>query len=344
MSTSEPTRPRLSLRTPEDVISIVPYVIGFEPTGSLVVLGMTGKAISFGARIDLPADTNELPDYNNAVEHLAAVTAHNATACMLVGYGSAHIVTPVMDLARTAMADAGLPVREALRVTDNRYFSYVCDDPDCCPPDGKPAPGPGARIRAEAVLAGMATQPSRADLVASVAAHTGQRRDHMIRAIAQAARQLHRDLDTADTTTTTTTTTDAALALVRQRGTAAVDHAIEQHRAGRSLPDDLAASLLILLHNLTVRDHAMLRTEATDVPLWTDLTRRALNDLVASPATLLAYAAWLSGNGALANVALDRADAADPEYTMAHLLRQALHGGLHPSMFHDWLARAAARE
>ena len=40
---------------------------------------------------------------------------------------------------------------------------------------------------------------------------------------------------------------------------------------------------------------------------------------------------WQSGDGALANVAIERALAADPEYSMAHLIGQALDAGLPPS-------------
>ncbi len=42
--------------------------------------------------------------------------------------------------------------------------------------------------------------------------------------------------------------------------------------------------------------------------------------------------AWQSGNGALANVALDRALAEDAKYSMAVLLRQVIDSGAPPSM------------
>ena len=42
--------------------------------------------------------------------------------------------------------------------------------------------------------------------------------------------------------------------------------------------------------------------------------------------------AWQSGNGALANLALDRALADDPGYSMALLLRQAIDSGAPPSL------------
>ena len=42
--------------------------------------------------------------------------------------------------------------------------------------------------------------------------------------------------------------------------------------------------------------------------------------------------AWQQGNGALANVALDRALADDPGYSMALLLRQVIDSGAPPSL------------
>src|SRR6202043_2086889 len=66
--------------------------------------------------------------------------------------------------------------------------------------------------------------------------------------------------------------------------------------------------------------------------LWTDVTRRAQPGHVAAPAALLAFVAWQSGDGALANVALDRALADDPRYSMALLLRQVITAGAPPSL------------
>ena len=42
--------------------------------------------------------------------------------------------------------------------------------------------------------------------------------------------------------------------------------------------------------------------------------------------------AWQSGDGALANVALDRALADDPGYSMAQLLREVVSAGAPPSL------------
>ncbi|PSK63096.1 hypothetical protein B0E53_04965 [Micromonospora sp. MH33] len=70
--------------------------------------------------------------------------------------------------------------------------------------------------------------------------------------------------------------------------------------------------------------------------MWSDITRRAHPTLAAGPASLLAFAAWRCGNGALASVAVDRALAADPDYSLAHLIDQALRAGLPPSVLNGW--------
>jgi hypothetical protein len=129
--------------------------------------------------------------------------------------------------------------------------------------------------------------------------------------------------------------TGAARKLIAVVGVAAVREAVEACRAGRELRTDLdAAWLSVVLRDLRVRDDAWARMDprhaAAHLRLWADLTRRARPGLVAAPATMLAFVAWQSGNGALANVALDRALADDDAYTMALLMRDVIDAGVPP--------------
>jgi hypothetical protein len=64
--------------------------------------------------------------------------------------------------------------------------------------------------------------------------------------------------------------------------------------------------------------------------LWLDLIRVAGPGYMAAPASLLPFTAWQRGNGALASIALDRARADDPGYSMATLLREVFDAGIHP--------------
>ena len=75
------------------------------------------------------------------------------------------------------------------------------------------------------------------------------------------------------------------------------------------------------------------RNAVGHVDLWRDLLRRAPEELAAAPAALLGFAAWLSGDGALAWCAVERCLAADPDYGLAGLLTQALAGAVPPSVW-----------
>jgi hypothetical protein len=129
----------------------------------------------------------------------------------------------------------------------------------------------------------------------------------------------------------------SARRLIATVGLDAVGEAITRYRAGGQFAThDDAAWLSVTLRDLRVRDDAWARMDPEHREahwrLWTDLTRLARPGYVAAPASLLAFTAWQSGNGALANIALDRALADDPRYSMAGLLRQAIDAGAPPRL------------
>jgi hypothetical protein len=101
------------------------------------------------------------------------------------------------------------------------------------------------------------------------------------------------------------------------------------------------------LRDTRVRDRALGLALGEDAAaaeaLWTECTRRAPAPLDAAPATLLAVSVWLRGDGAMANVALDRALDSDPAYSLAQLLRRGLDACLPPGDLRDLVERAVDR-
>jgi hypothetical protein len=115
-----------------------------------------------------------------------------------------------------------------------------------------------------------------------------------------------------------------------------VQQVIRRHvGAGTPLTVPDAARLVLLVALVEVRDVAwaeMSRPGAhAHVELWRDLVRRCPRDLLPATASLLAFAAWLSGHGALAWCALDRCAEVDPEYSMADCISGLLEGAVPPS-------------
>jgi hypothetical protein len=92
------------------------------------------------------------------------------------------------------------------------------------------------------------------------------------------------------------------------------------------------------LQHLPVRDFAWERItdDESHVALWTDVLRRVEPELAAPPASLLAFAAWRTGQGALASVAVDRALRSTPGYSLARLMDEVLRHGVAPSKLDGW--------
>jgi hypothetical protein len=238
------------------------------------------------------------------------------------------VVTPVADALRAHFARTGIALPELLRAQDGRYWSYVCTDPACCPPDGTPfdlQEHPVARKYADLVLA------SRDALAATVAPVTGEAAISMRKATRAARQRAARLAARAGKGER------ARRRVLREAGLKAVADAITLYRSGGRLKSHKDAAWLSLsLESLQVRDDAWAQMlpeyRQAHLRLWTDLTTLARPGYADAPASLLAFCAWLDGDGALANVALDRALADNPDYSMAQLIRDALDAGAPPSM------------
>lgn len=310
------TAPSARIRRPEDLLAAVPYLLGFHPADSAVVLGIAGGQLTFAARADLPAP-GEAPEA--LADHLAAVLARQRVrAAVLVGYGPAERVEPALTALRAVLP---IDVYDVLRVTEGRYWSYTCANPECCDPAGTPFDVSTSPVAAAATYAGAVALPDREALVARIAPVDGAGRESMRRATVRARERLARDPSA-----------------VLPTGEAAVRAAIERYRSGGALTDDEVAELTVLLRSVPVRDRAWREITEPEphVRLWADVLRRAEPDLAAPPASLLAFAAWRAGDGALAAVAVERALACDPGYSLARLLADILRAGTPPSVLDNW--------
>jgi hypothetical protein len=319
--------PQLSLRTPADVLAAVPYLLGFVPAKSVVVVGLRAKSVVFQVRVDLPAP--ECVD-EFAKQVVGIVARQRVTRALIAGYGSEPAVTPAVLAVRSQLRRRRIDVPDALRVTDGRYWSYVCVDASCCDPAGTPFDVTTSVVAASATVAGINVLASREDLVARLSPVGGSAALAMRDAALRADHRLCDLLDARPAEASTETLIAA--------GRAAVDMAALRFAYRGMLDDDDVAWLGLVLVNVAVRDYAWERI-GEDLPLhvelWTDVMRRVEPDLVAAPATLLAFAAWRQGEGAVASIALHRALTADQNYGMARLLSAALAGGMSPTEYMD---------
>jgi hypothetical protein len=242
------------------------------------------------------------------------------------------LVDPVAAALRAAAAPAGIAIGDILRVEGRRYWSYLCTVEACGPAAGTPFV-PDSRAVLALAHAGGQVLADRAAVAARVAPLGGIAAESMRQATRRAEghrRQLLARVRKSPRL-------GAARQMIAAEGLNAVGSMIRTYRSGgRFAIDYQVAWITVALRDLRVRDDAWARMDPAHADahqrLWTDVTRRAQPGYVAAPASLLAFVAWQSGDGALANVALDRALADEPGYSMAQLLRQVITAGTPPSL------------
>ncbi|MER6948787.1 DUF4192 domain-containing protein [Nonomuraea sp. NPDC000554] len=325
MTTSEPC---LTLSSPADVLAAVPYLVGFHPDDSLIVIGLAEGEARVATRWNLP-----LPP--GALAPLAPLfDREGITQAVVVGYGPGERVTPAVDEARLLAARAEVEVEEALRAHEGRYWSYVCGLARCCPPEGTPYDVATSHVAAEATVRGLVALPDRQTLERTIAPASGPVRLAMRRATAEAVADIRATLAAAPDT-------DAFATDFVTDGLARVRTALASHASGGRLDDGEAAKLGLDLAIIRIRDEAWTLTDESHVPFWKDLTRRLEPRFIPPVASLLAMASWRGGDSILATIALDRALTINPGYSMANLLTHALHHLLSPRILRGRLPTPA---
>ncbi|MBB5785290.1 DUF4192 domain-containing protein [Nonomuraea jabiensis] len=320
--------PCLTLTSPTDILAAVPYLVGFHPKTSLIVIGLDRRQAKLVARWSLPFPPGTLASLEPVFDR------EGVTEIVIVGYGPGELVTPAADEARLLAAKTELHVGEALRAHEGRYWSYICDLATCCPAEGTPYDLTTSQIAAEATIRGLVALPDRESLERTIAPIAGPVRMAMRRATADAIAELRADL-TVTTNLDTFATQFIAESLDRVRS------ALQTHEEGGRLDDAEAAKLGLALSITRARDEAWTLMQDSHVLLWKDLTRRLEHRFIPPAASLLAMASWRAGNNVQATIALERALTIDPTYSMANLLMHALQNLLSPTILRDRLPTPA---
>lgn len=312
MTSTTPTT--LTARTPEDLLAVVPVVLGFVPQDSVVMLTF-GTPRAFHARVDLPPGRSGIDE---AIESLREPAfRHRVPHVVFVVYSDDG--APAKRVSRAlvkAFRGSGIEVVDVLRADGKRWFPLLRGRPGV-PECGVPYDVSAHPFAVQAVLDGRVTHGSRAELAASLEP-VPELVDALAAALARLPRRGRRPAG------------EEAWA-----GLQVLGHLL----AGSRPSDDEAARLLVGLQSTEVRDTvwALMDRDCSRelVAFWTDLVRRAPAPLTPTPAALLAFAAWLSGHGALAWCAIDRCVEADPDHVLAAHVAQLLLQAVPPE---EWQA------
>lgn len=294
----------LVVQSPDELLAAVPHVLGFKPEESIVLVPFRpGLPV---IRVDLPTNADD----REAVWHAlsgpygrnARPGARLAILCFTEDRRSAELASQHLS---NRFETVGITTHIRLWADGERWREFNTGQ------TGLQTQATAERIAAATVLTG-AAQPaaSRASLAASM---VGDREP--IARLIPAARVA------------------AAASSPAVERDWALDRLEQFHADGNRLSDVDGARMLVALETISTRDalwEDMSRENHTShMAIWSDLTRRAPDEVRAAPASMLGFASWLHGDGAKAWCALDQVPA-DLPYSMAAVVASALQNGIHP--------------
>lgn len=306
-----------------DLINTLPALFGFTPEDSVVAIATSGprQRLGFRLRMDIPAERHIDVAAEQVVAHLGHQRAEGAIILA---------VTPKRDIAARLVPTIENRLGSISPVVsawaDGERYWTTFDD---CDPHGAPYTTSGHHLAVvQAIAAGQEILPNRAAVAAKLESVSGQRRLWLDIATENVAAQIAASLSTnPDRSVVEVGMTDLAPALAAAQ-------------AHRRLTDDQALRLAVWATTIPVRDAlwALITPDrALDmVGLWSYVARCAPPWLSPPSLTLAAFASWLSGEGALALIAAERALAIDRYYTLAGLLLRMLEGGVPPSSWRSF--------
>lgn len=322
-----PLRASISFAEPGEFVAAVPYLLGFHPHESLVVVTLTGSepaVLGATLRVDLPDPRH----YQLVVDQLVApAEQHEARAIAVVVLGGGRPDPPLelphrdlVELIEKVMTDAGISLVHAVwadSVTEGTTW-WCYDDPECTGQIPDPA---ASQLAAMNAVDGVVTFRSRDELAATVAPDPPE--------------ALRRRAELLDGASATGSPEDG-LRLVRDL----IDEGLSD---AADLSDRQLIDVVTALRDGTVRDTCLamaLGSKAREAErLWTALTRALPDSARVESACLLAASAYLRGDGAMAGLAVERALDADPRHLLACLLRRALDLSLPPEQIRALIER-----
>lgn len=186
--------PTLQVRGPADLVRVVPYLLGFHPVRSLVLVGLAGTRVVVTARVDLD-DVADPGQPGLLRDSVAAMSRGGARAFVgLVVDDDAAPKTPAQAGGRlrdrlpwwgvahelaVVVEACGAELEDVVLVCRSRMWSYVCDGPTCCPPEGRLL-SDDSRVAATATFAGLVALPDRQSVAALLEPLAAAERERLI--------------------------------------------------------------------------------------------------------------------------------------------------------------------
>ena len=324
--------PVLTVRNPSDLVCAVPYLLGFHPEASLVLVGLAAGQVVVTIRADLPdlAAPKGLESLDQAIAAMSRGGAMDFVGIVMDDTAvprHAGDDLPWSGLASTveAMVEGVDGVLgDLLLVAGGRYWSYLCRGAGCCPAEGTEVAGDASQIPAMATYAGLVALPGRESVERLLDPRPEHERDALLPAIDRAMAGVVAALRAGHERRVDRSDVRALFAAVR---------AAEDRPEGCADDPEVLARYGAALRRIAVRDAVWMALDGGrlhgDV-LWRQLASRLPAPFDAAPLFLIGWTAWRQGSGALARIAAERCLDSDPGYSAADLLVAALASAVDP--------------
>ena len=344
----------ITLRGPDDIVTVLPYHLGYHPRDSVVAVSIRGRLLGLVARADLPP-----PGHEDAVASglVGPLVRDGASSVIVVGFEDEPDAarSTVLRIAEH-LERAGVEVLDVTVVRDGRRFSPRCSKA-CCPPEGvvlpEPADVPGV---AEFVARGRSPLGSR-DAVDGLVEPDPVVSRGVAAAIVQRHRMPGRRLRRRSV---------VAWAEVLRRPR--TDDAGSRPRWGVPASESLLADLALGLRDIAWRDALIawlapgvlpvedldapvVRLLESSLPTWGGMGFESVEPTgrdevlqrllalcrcmpdeapgeAAAVCTVVAHVAWAGGDGTVARAAVERALRLVPDYRLAKLLERLIDNGI----------------
>ncbi|WP_327288348.1 DUF4192 domain-containing protein [Streptomyces sp. NBC_01198] len=352
------------LRGPAELAAALPFLMGYHPDDSAVLLALHGEHGRFGGRLRVglpehPQDPAEWPDLARQLADClvtGSLRRGSRPSSIVVflcqdpraGEESRAVMERLRPLAqqlRVACGELDVPVIEALCVSGGRWWSYCRPESD----SSGQAPDGGARVaepHASAIAAtsayhGIRMPVSLRDLESRLRPLEQRDREHETALDLACARLVPRMLDRSASASVAERTVELLRGALETFVSAPLinDPVRSDRRDDALLDDGEAAEMILGLQDHAARDRvvewAEPATAAAAIRLWRALARRCSGPYAEHAAALLAltgWVAWCSDDEAEARVALSRALDLEPHCTFARLLQHAVSQGLDPDV------------
>jgi len=313
----------MNIHSPRQLVAALPHMLGFHPAASVVFVVIRNDEVCAALRMDL-ADAKLLDAVPTGL--VAVGEGFDERAVAIVGYGpNSPEIHAVCHSAEAVFESSGWGILDVLMVSDNKWRSLLCDDEECCPDDGQEIEPGSEAVEVELVALGSAPFVSREAMQESLESRSLSTQESAARIEAYNAVFDH-------------VSTDLVRDQIATR-TACIKRAFEILTRTNELEWDDIAVVCVVVEDIRMRDGLLRRCfdnrDARGLILerLRQVIRVATAVHVPALSTVLAGVAWLDGNGALAQIGLNRAMDEDPTYTLAQLLTLALSHNVPPDVW-----------